>query len=212
LRAEATRRLARAIPYAAMILGLDLLSSGWSAILLYHAGMAAVLAADAGPRRRLLSGWDPRLGIAGILLGCSAGLVLAGVWPWTGIEGSLAASLERLGLSGRTWLLFLPYHAVVNPLLEEPFWRGRTETAGRVGAAGGWRPVWGDLLFAGYHVVVLHRFLTWPWTAAAFLVIAAAAGAWRWTAAKTGGLLIPLLSHGAADAAVMALLWGKTIR
>jgi len=60
-------------------------------------------------------------------------------------------------------------------------------------------------VFAGYHILVLAWFIKLPWLIIAFIVLTAAAYIWRYTASKLEGLVVPLLSHIAADVSIIAV-------
>lgn len=194
--ASVTRRLAVAlIPYAAVLVGLHLLSSAWTAILLYHAGMMAVLLAHRPAWTGRLGGWHPGMAVALALMGALAGEVLCVLWTDLGLE-DLRSRLAGLGLRGPGLAVFLWYLALFHPWLEECTWRGVLFTPAR-------GPAWEDVLFAGYHVLVLRLFLAWPWVAAAFVSLAVAAWIWRRTVGSRGGIAVPLVSHLTAEVAVV---------
>ena len=57
---------AAVIPYAAVALGLYVLENAWAAILLYHGGIAIVLAGRRGELGgALFRGWDLRIATTG---------------------------------------------------------------------------------------------------------------------------------------------------
>ena len=89
---------APAIPYAAVLVGLYALESAWAAVLIYHAGIAAIWLAV-----------GPSIWIA---------------WPCVALEPGMAAVLARFGLDGWSLVAFAVYSALANPALEELYWRG----------------------------------------------------------------------------------------
>lgn len=193
------RLAAFGLPSVAVLIGLHLLRSGWAAILLYHAGVLAFLS-HLGAWRSVRSwarGWNGL--VFAVLLGaCLASgpllLVLVPVIAPPSLD--LGAVLGSIGLDGASWLGFMAYYALVNPWLEEGYWRGA------LGSPSPWLTA-GDAFFAAYHALVLVYFLSWVWSVLAALVLLAAAWVWRRVASRFGGLLIPCLSHLAADASVI---------
>ncbi|MCA9730103.1 MAG: hypothetical protein KC729_20635, partial [Candidatus Eisenbacteria bacterium] len=185
------------LPYAAIAIGLYGFRSGWAAILLYHAAALVFLwhtrnrsansslrgpgdgtctppaeGTPPGPGRPNRFSVRIALWIAGIATGLSAGPILALLWSPLGLNPIVSTFCRDLGLTGTSWAGFAVYHATVNPVVEEALWRGRLGSPGR-GVRGT------DLLFAGYHAVVLAPVLP-PWaTALAVLSIGAAAWLWR---------------------------------
>ena len=189
------------IPYLAMIVGLHLLGSAWISFLIYHGLVLLVIRRDTGLMRELVSGWNSRLGLAAVLFGLGGGLLIHTLAPLAGINAALInPALARLGLAGTGWLLFVAYHTLVNPWFEEILWRGKLGNPSP-------RPVIGDVLFAGYHVLVLVFFLEWPWIVLAFLTLVVAAWFWRQLRRLYGGLLLPVLSHLFADGSIMAVVY-----
>jgi len=196
------RTISLALPYIAVILGLYIFHNAWLCIGIYHAGMIFILllARKQGLARSLLVGWRLVPGVSSMVFGLLGGVLVLSLLPWLGLGQGLVTRLASLGLSGYAWPLFVFYHAMVNPWLEELFWRGF------LGNRAGY-PVTEDFLFAGYHVPVLALFLGWPWLIPAFGALFGSAWLWRWLARKCGGLAVPALSHLAGDSGVMIALW-----
>jgi len=140
-----------------------------------------------------------------ILFGLGAGGLLYLLGPHAGLnETFVAPILNKLGLGQRSFQFFALYHALINPWLEEAFWRGHLGSNSR-------KIVAGDVFFAGYHLLVIILFLSWAWCAVAFGVLILAAWFWRQIATRNKGLLVPSISHLVADGslmlAVLALIW-----
>ncbi len=186
--------------YAAIFAGLYVFKSAWTAILAYHILIVLVLVLDppAGLWKKLTSGWNHKQGILLTLFCTLAGLVLFLFLPIMQPDGCpLSTSLDALGLTGDTWILFMLYFSIVHPILEEIFWRDYlVNTNSRY-------PITLDFAFAGYHILVLVWFVTIPWVALAFVVLCAASWIWRITADRNNGLLIPIVSHAIADLSVI---------
>jgi hypothetical protein len=178
-----------------VLLGLYWLRSGWAALLLYHAGMAAWLAASGfRPEKSVWGGWSRVfLFAAG---GLAAGPALVLIWPLAKLpKAEMDVLLSGFGLEGRPLAVFAVYYATVHPLLEEAFWRFQPATP-----AAGWA---GDALFAGYHLLVLRFFLKPVFLPLVFLVLLCSGAAWR-RIVRGGGRTEAVLSHAAGDAATMA--------
>ena len=189
------------IPYLAMIVGLHLLGSAWVSFLIYHGLVLLVVWGDGELRRDLVRGWQAKVGMAAIGFGIAGGVMMFMLAPYAGIDAVLINPvLAKLGLAGAGWLLFVIYHTFVNPWFEEILWRGKLGRDSR-------RPVVEDALFAGYHVLVLVLFLDVVWIALAFVVLTIAGWIWRQLRRQYGGLLLPVLSHLAADGSIMAVVY-----
>ena len=194
-----TKHLLCLIPYLAVLVGLYWFDSAWPAMLIYHALMLAVLARkrQRARFRQVLAGWRRGAGAAAVAFGLGAGVLLFFLAPPAGLDvARLDPILARIGLSGSGFLAFAIYYSLVNPGLEEAFWRGALGSDARGVVAA-------DVLFAGYHLLVLHFFVGWIWLPVALVVLTAAAWLWRQATARYGGLAIPVVSHLAADASLM---------
>ena len=66
-------RAAPAIPYAAVGIGMYGFSSAWAAVLLYQAGMLALILTRDSRVGSCFSGWDNRWAVAMITMGALAG-------------------------------------------------------------------------------------------------------------------------------------------
>lgn len=186
------------IPYAAVLLGLYWLKSGWAAILLYHAGMAAWLAARGyRPEKPRWGGWNKAFIF--VVAGLAAGPLLVLLWPLAKLPGAnMAGLLSGFGLQGWSLVLFAVYYSTFHPFLEEAFWRFQPVPS-RDGLAE-------DAVFAGYHLLVLRFFLRPAFLPMVFLVLLASGETWRKVIGR-GGELEAVLSHAAGDAATMAAVF-----
>ena len=198
------RLLAPAIPYVAVLVGIyTSISSAWAAILLYHLGVVAVLfLARYWKFGRLLKTTEDFLVLVGVVfVSAVAGFFI--YWLWAIIKLSeliLTDQLSTLGLVDTRWFLFMVYYFTVNPLLEEMFWRGYLGSPKII-------PVWNDVWFAGYHVLVMVTFVSWPWVILSFLVLVVVAWFWRQLVRRYQGLLLPIASHAAADASIIGAVY-----
>lgn len=192
--------LAATLPYIAVLLGMYLFRSAWLALLLYHAGILAFVAIRRpyGLWKRMWGGTKNPLLIPG-LVGCAlAAPVVYFMWPWfVASDAVLPEWLASFGLSGRAWLCFIPYFSIVHPILEEIHWRGFPAPRAR-GVCGQ------DLLFAGYHMLVLCQLISPLWLVLVFGILVGSSVFWRWAANRFGGYGLPILTHAVADAAVLA--------
>lgn len=199
------RRVAPFVPYLAVVGGMFGLRNAWAAVFGYHLGMALVLALDrrCGDARQLGTGMQWLNFSATALFGISGGVILYLCWPFLGLPPGFNEQLAKLGISAATWPYFLAYFCLVNPWLEEVYWRGYLADASV-------KPVWNDLLFAGYHLLVLAPFVQWLWLLPMLGGLVLAGWLWRRQACHTGGLLIPLASHFLADTAIMLTVYLNT--
>lgn len=191
--ASLVRRVSPGIPYLAVALGLYVFHSAMLSIGLYHLGILAVLLLERRWRvtRALARGFHPWLLVAVVAICLIGGGFTFICWPLLGLP-HLADRLARVGLTSNMLPWFLLYFSLINPALEEAFWRGYQSNPSP-------RPVWNDLWFAGYHLPVLALFMHWYWLPLILCGLVAIAWIWRWLAGSLHGLLTNYISHAAAD-------------
>jgi len=196
------RMIAPAIPYLAVMIGLYALHSAWVAMVGYHLGMIGVLCLCRGwrfARMRIspaLRGWL----LVAALVGLSVGGGIYLCWPLLGSPDLLRAALSRIGIAPATWPLFILYFCAVNPWLEEFFWRGYLHDAAR-------GVTLNDLLFAGYHLLVLIMFFAWPWLVLTLVLLTASAWTWRQVNRVSDSMLLSTICHLFADAGILLTVW-----
>ena len=191
--------LAALVPYIAVLIGMFAFHNAWLTILLYHLGVVAFLTyrKPEGLRRRMWAGIKSPMLLPGMLVCAMAAPVVYFMWPSFAVSESILPEwLAHYGLTGWAWLLLIPYFSLIHPIMEEVHWRGISP--GRfVGIC------WQDLVFAGYHVLVLFQLIRWPWLILVFGILVGSSIFWRWTADRFGGYAPAILTHAAADAGVM---------
>jgi hypothetical protein len=202
------KAIAPLIPYLAIPVGLFWAQRAWVALLGFHAGMFAILWIErpAIPILKLFYKEDNLVMLAACaILGGSAGVLLYFLWPFLGNLQNLRTYLASIGLTSATWPFFLAYFCLVNPWLEECFWRGYLGSPSKSLTAM-------DLLFAGYHLLVLYGIISLGWLVLTAVVLTLTAWLWRQTARASGGLLIASLSHLAADLSVLLVAYSLSTK
>lgn len=197
------RHIAPVIPYGAVLLGLFVFQSAWASIVLYHLGIVLVLwlTGSWSLGQSIKTRYDVIMLIIMIVISFTAGVFIYWLWPLLRLaELQLATELSNLGLNGLPWLIFIVYYFMVNPILEELFWRGYLGSPSL-------SVVPNDIWFAGYHVLVLLSFVQGWGIIISFLVLVATAWLWRQLARRHQGLIIPIASHAAADASIIGAVY-----
>lgn len=189
------------LPYLAVAAGMFIFRNAWAALLGFHAAILLTLAnaRPAIPFSSLLKSRSPRRLAANILLGLLAGVVLYFLWDHLGTPPTLAADLRASGLGPGTWAPFILYFTLVNPPLEEVFWRVFLGSDAR-----GFVPM--DLVFAAYHLMILAGRASPLSLLLALACLVFIAWFWRQTAREDGGLLGPVLGHMAADLSILVCI------
>ena len=194
------------LPYAAVLIGMVALKSGWTAILLYHAGIVLFVGGRREWKARstyLFSGWNAGWGIVLLVVCALTGPTVHFLWPrMTLLPGGLGAGLAEFGLVGIKWRVFVVYFCTVHPFLEELFWRPAADSVEKSVS------VWAQhALFAGYHVLVLRFFIGIPWLILVFLILMGVSIVWAGISKRQNGALLPLLSHAVADVSIMLAVY-----
>lgn len=194
--------LAAIPPYLAVWAGLFLFHSAWSALVGFHIGILLSLM-WLKPSLPLDILWKPaswRSAVTSILLCSSGGLGLYLLWDVLGISADLSLRIFELGLVEGMQLWFIAYFSLVNPFMEEYFWRGVLGSAST-------SLYFGDLIYAGFHVFIL-------WGKAHVLSILLAISVltfigwfWRQLYRRDGSLLASVLGHMVADFLILFVVF-----
>jgi len=195
--------LAPVLPYLAVWAGLFLYKSAWLAMIGFHLAIVFVLVV-LRPQLSiniLFKSKHPKWVLASILFCSVGGIGLYFLWPLFGMASNLPAQLQSIGLTSSSWPLFIAYFSLVNPFIEEYFWRGVLGTDSK-------KINIGDFLYAGYHALVLWGRLHPLSIVLAVIVLTSAGWIWRQIACEDKGLLAPVLGHMAADFTILlAVYW-----
>jgi membrane protease YdiL (CAAX protease family) len=190
------------IPYITIGIGLLVFHNAWMAILSYHTGMVAVLSLSRtgiAVKRTFQSNryWIP---FVTALAGAGGGILLYILWPLLSVPDDINLYIQSIGLDERTWPMFLAYFILINPFIEEYYWRGYLATDAKGIALN-------DLLFSGYHLIVLAGQMETIWLIVVFFGLTIGAWFWRQMNRLNGGLLASTISHITADITVILTIY-----
>lgn len=194
------------LPYLAVTIGLFWIHHAFWALLSFHAAilLSLFLGKSTVPVRSLFQSRDVRWVVLSVLLCGSSGISLYFLWSYFGVVDDLPAQIEGYSLSGATWPLFIAYFVLVNPLLEEYFWRGYLGSPTR-----GLAP--SDFLYAGFHALILMGKMQTGAVLYSLLVLVLAGWFWRQLARADQGLLAPALGHMAADFTILMAVYRMSV-
>jgi len=194
--------IAPALAYLAVGLGLFQFHSAWGALLGFHFAILVslliarpnisitVLFKSTNFKRILLS----------ILLCGSSGISLYFLWDKFGFAHDLPEQVKALGLNTSTWPVFIAYFALVNPFVEEYFWRGYFGNSTKS------LYVY-DFIYSGFHGLILIGKVGMGSMIYALAMLVAAGWFWRQIAREDHGLLAPVLGHMAADFTILMAVY-----
>lgn len=195
--------IAPILVYAAVAIGMFLWHSAWGGLLAFHFAIviSLLIARPNIPLKILFTGTDIRWTLLSILLCGSSGITLYLLWDKFGIAKDISARVQEMGLTASTWLPFIAYFTIVNPILEEYFWRAY------LGSPTGDFHV-SDLLYSGFHGLILMNKVQPDVILYCLAILVLAGWFWRQIMRNDGGLRAPLLGHMAADLSIlMAVYW-----
>jgi hypothetical protein len=196
------RWVAPTLAYLAVSIGLFQLHSAWGALLAFHLAivLSLLLAKPDLPIHILFKSSDLKWIVASMVICGSSGLTLYFLWSYFGFADDLPAQVESLGLHTSTWPAFIAYFALVNPFVEEYFWRGYLGN-----------PTKGlctyDFVYAGFHVLVLINKVRSGSIIFGLLVLTFAGWFWRQISREDHGLLAAVLGHMLADFTILMAVY-----
>jgi len=194
--------IAPALAYLAVGLGLFQFHSAWGALLGFHFVIivSLLIARPNIPVTVLFKSTNIKWIVLSILLCGSSGVSLYFLWDKFGFANDLSGQVAALGLSTSNWPLFIAYFALVNPFVEEYFWRGYLGSLTK-------SPYLSDFLYAGFHGLILIAKVQTISIVFALTVLAFAGWFWRQIAREDHGLLAPVLGHMTADFTILMTVY-----
>ncbi len=193
------------LPYLAVWAGLFFFKNAWSALLGFHAAifLALAFARPVVPVNILFKSKSLKWILFSVLFCSTSGIGLYFLWDVFGVAKDLPAQLVSMGLNSNSWIPFIAYFSLVNPFIEEYFWRGALGNDA-IGIHVG------DLIFAGYHAMILWG-RTYPFAILFAVIILVSAGwLWRQISRNDHGLLAAILGHMTADFSILLVIYTMT--
>lgn len=199
--------LAPILPYLAVWAGLFVFKNAWITLLGFHFAILLALF-FLRPSFTVEPFFKPakrRHIVSSLFFSAASGFGLYLLWNVFGIASDLGTQLAEIGLNEMTWFGFIAYFALVNPFLEEYFWRSvlGSEIKGFY---------IGDLIYAGYHVLVVWNKTQLFSMVFMLFVLTLAGWFWRQLYRRDGSLLAPVLGHMAADLTILLAVCLKVIK
>ncbi len=194
------------LPVVSVLIGLYIFSNAIAAIILYHTGIISLLIVSKKTSlfKEVLKGLNPLTLILLLFIEPLFGIILYYIWPLLMKDGLIfIQQLNGFGLNVNNWFAFIIYFSIINPFLEEVFWRAYLNNSK-------YRIVEiRDLAFAAYHIFVLVFFVNVQWLIIAFISLTLLSMIYRFFSIKFRGLLIPFISHAIGD---ICIIIAATIR
>jgi membrane protease YdiL (CAAX protease family) len=192
--------------YLAVGIGLFWVRHAFLALLGFHLAiiLSLLLARSSLPPTILFKSKHIRWVVLSILLCGSSGIFLYFFWSSFSVVSDLSAHVEALTLTRTTWPVFITYFILVNPLVEEYFWRGYLGSPTRNVHAS-------DFLYSGFHGLILLGKMQSGAILYSLIMLVLAGWFWRQIAREDGGLLAPVLGHMAADFTLLMAVYRMSV-
>jgi membrane protease YdiL (CAAX protease family) len=194
--------IAPTLAYLAVGVGLFLFHSAWGALLGFHVAIVVslLIAKPNIPVTVLLKSTNIKWILLSILLCGSSGIALYFLWDKFKFANDLSAQIEGLGLNSATWLPFIAYFALVNPFVEEYFWRGYFGNSTK-------NLYLYDFIYSGFHGLILLGKVHSYSIIFGLSVLVFAGWFWRQIAREDHGLLAPVFGHMVADFTILMAVY-----
>jgi membrane protease YdiL (CAAX protease family) len=191
--------------YLAVGIGLFWVRHAFLALLGFHLAIVVslLLARSQVPSKILLQSKNIRWRVLSVLLCGSSGVFLYFFWSSFRTVGDLSAHVQSLGLTRTIWPLFITYFVLVNPLVEEYFWRGYLGSPTQSLHVS-------DFLYSGFHGLILLDNMQAGAILYSLILLALGGWFWRQMGREDGGLLAPVLGHMAADFSLLMAVFLRT--
>jgi hypothetical protein len=194
------------VPYITIGLGVFVFSNVWAAVLGYHLVMGVILffAGRQFSFSQIFKSRNCAILIVMCIMGAAGGLLLYLLWPVLAVSAQVNLFLQHIGFTAAMWPYFIVYFVLVNPWLEEFYWRGF------LGNDSKWMTP-NDLLFSGYHVMLMAGKVEIIWLIILFIVLSLAAWFWRQANRWNKGISASVISHFAADVSIILVIYYFTV-
>ena len=194
--------IAPALAYFAIGIGMFQFHSAWGALLGFHVAIiiSLLIAKPNIPVSILFKSTNFKWILLSILLCGSSGVTLYFLWHWFRFAPDFPQQITRLGLNSKTWIPFIAYFTLVNPFVEEYFWRGYFASPTK-------NFYQYDCIYSGFHALILINMVHTGTIVFALSMLVLAGWLWRQIAREDHGLLAPVLGHMAADFTILMAVY-----
>jgi len=186
--------IAPVLAYLAIGIGLFAFHSAWGALLGFHFAILISLWITRPniPFSILFKSTNPKWIWLSLLLCGSSGITLYYSWNLFRFVPDFSAQVAAWGLNKHSWIPFITYFSLVNPFVEEYFWRGYLGSEAKSLHIT-------DFIYAGYHAMIIINKVHLLAVVYCMGVLVAAGWLWRQIKHKDQGLLAAVIGHMAAD-------------
>jgi membrane protease YdiL (CAAX protease family) len=198
--------IAPLLAYLSVGIGLFVFHSAWGTLMGFHAAIiiSLLIARPTVPIKILLTNKDFKWILLSVILCGSSGVTLYFLRDSFGFASDFSAQVASLGLNDSNWPLFIAYFVLVNPWIEEYFWRGYLGNKTKSLHSS-------DFIYAGFHTLILYNKVHTGSIIFGSCVLVIAGWFWRQAAREDEGLLAPALGHMAADLTILVAIYKMVV-
>ncbi|MFT3890429.1 MAG: CPBP family intramembrane metalloprotease [Anaerolineales bacterium] len=198
--------IAPAMAYLAVGLGLFLFHNAFSALMGFHIAiiLSLLIAKPKVPLSILWKSTNIKWTLLSILLCGSSGVMLYFTWDRFGPVSDLHSQVKGFDLNSSTWIPFIVYFTLVNPFVEEYFWRGYLGSDTKSLHIS-------DFLYSGFHGLILFGKVRPSSILLSLTLLVLVGWFWRQLYREDKGLLAPVLGHMAADFTILLAVYNMTV-
>jgi hypothetical protein len=198
--------LAPILPYLSVWAGLFFFKNAWFTLIGFHVAILLVLAVVRPdiPINILFKSKNPKWILISVLFCSTSGIGLYFLWDVFGVASDLPFQLRAIGLNSSSWFAFITYFSLVNPFVEEYFWRGVLGSDSK-------KLYIGDFVFASYHALILWGRVHPLSILFAVIILISAGWIWRQISREDDGLLAAVMGHMVADFSILIIIYWMCI-
>jgi len=194
--------IAPTLAYLAIGIGLLIFHSAWGALLGFHlAILGSLLVAKPNiPLAIFFKSTNFKWILLSLLLCESSGITLYYAWHVFRFAPDFSTQVAAWGLNKHNWIQFITYFTLVNPFVEEYFWRGYLASDVKSLHLT-------DFVYAGYHAMIIINKIHLLSVVYSMGVLVTAGWLWRQIKREDQGLLAAVLGHMAADFTILLAVY-----
>ncbi|WP_335872882.1 CPBP family intramembrane glutamic endopeptidase [Bacillus sp. 2205SS5-2] len=119
----------------------------------------------------------------------------------------LRAILRQWGFTGNERLVYIGILLVINPVLEEVYWRASLHQKFRKNLGTHQTIYTTSFFYTLYHILVVLPLFQWPLSIFAVIPVFFAGVVWGYLSENSNSIIGPIISHFLADVGIMSVYW-----
>lgn len=197
-------------PTMMIFVGLQVLESVYITFLLFYSWLLMFsLLSHSFSKKKTWWSFNKSIIFVGVLSGILFLIIIFGGLMWLHSYffdiASLQALLEQWGFSGAGIIGLIIVLLVINPILEEVYWRGYLYEKLKLRGNPTLAILLTSCFYTSYHFLSIIPMFKWPLNIAAVIPVFIAGIFWGYIRGKTGSIIGPIISHVLGDLAIICV-------